>query len=155
MRRLSWNVRVVLGLIILVIIAAVVFVIYYNVTRTRLDKPMEVNKYPDAQLVFEEKLLDGSDRLYYEIDSDDVGGVDGLAQRVEKFYRDEEYTCRALYDNSVYVYSTCLLEKTNFLGFDRFNRIMIVPLRDENNNLTGDVGIDVRRSWGSNGGIGN
>ncbi len=155
MRRLSWNVRVVLGLIILAIIAVVVFVIYYNVTRARLDKPMEVKAYPNAEKVFEETLLEGNDRLYYEVQAEDVAGVEALAREIENFYRDEDYTCRSLHDNSVYVYSTCLLEKTNFLGFDRFNRIRIVPLRDESSNLTGKVGIEISRNWGSNGGIGN
>ncbi|MBZ0310812.1 MAG: hypothetical protein K8I82_32435, partial [Anaerolineae bacterium] len=98
MRRLSWNVRVVLGLIILAIIAVVILVIYYNVTRARLDKPMEVKGYPNAEKVFEQKLLEGNDRIYYEITAEDVTGVEALAQQVEEFYQDEEYTCRALHD---------------------------------------------------------
>lgn len=154
MRRLSWNIRIVLGLMIFIVIALVIFVIYYNVARSTLDKAMDVEKYPGAALIFEESVYDGTDRLYYEFSGDSAAVMDN-AQRVEKFYADKDYTCRALFDNAEYVYSTCLLEKSHFLGFDRFNRIRIVPLRDENNAVTGIVGIEVTRNWGSNGGIGN
>lgn len=154
MGRLSWNVRLVLGIVGIIIIGAIVLIIYYNLSRIRLDKPMDVEKYPDANLVYEDSPFDGADRQYYEVKGD-VNTVNEIAQKVERFYADEDYTCRALYDNAEYVYSTCLLEKTNFWGFDRFNRILIVPIRDGNDTLTGSIGIDINRSWGAGGGLGN
>ncbi|HLA44483.1 MAG TPA: hypothetical protein VJZ27_13655, partial [Aggregatilineales bacterium] len=89
MRGLSWNLRIVLGLALLVILAAIVFFIYYTVVRLDRDGPIDVDTYPNASVVNEESIGEDGDHIQYVSNAPDVspGGVTQHALDIEKFYR--------------------------------------------------------------------
>lgn len=171
MRGLSWNLRIVLGLVGLVIIFGIGFAIFYNVIRSTRNKPLEVDTYPGVQLVVEEKLNDNNDHFYY-VGTTDPANAQQYATDVAKFYRDKGYECRILsgnfYENAVliengYVRTACLLDRSHPVGVNQSVEITIqlerTPLTYLDNDpqkqitgggeITGKVIIDVRRSWGT------
>lgn len=169
MRKLSWNLRIVLGLFALVIILIILFGIYYNIVRASHNKAPEVEAYPGATLVSQEKR-DGWDHHQYLSKSD--------ALAIEGFYRERDFTCRQLYGDiyengirkeNVYLHSSCLLDRSHALGFHQSAQLIIQPQRTpyqyrDNNpaneivgggELTGDVVIDIQRQWGNDGLVGD
>src|SRR5688572_28164840 len=116
---MSWNIRILLGLIGLLIVAAIIFGIYYTVVRLQYDGPVEVETYPGAAKTVEETVSPGFDHLQFTTST-----ADPIA--VEQFYRDEGYICRFgtgdVYElgtlvEDVYIRSDCLLDRTHPLGF--------------------------------------
>lgn len=163
---LSWNLRIVIGLVALTIAAVVCGVIYYTVIRVSKDAPIEFETFPGAQLYLEEQLGEGSDHFYY------ISTADPLS--IESFYREREFNCitqygtvyeNAVRNDSAYIQSTCLLDRSHALGFRQFTRLIIQPARTpivylDNNpsnqivgggELTGEVVIDIQRQWGNDG----
>lgn len=166
---MSWNLRIVLGLLVLVVILLVVGVVYYNIVRVSKDQALPFDPYPGSQLRLEEKLSAGSDHFYY------ISTDDPLA--IESFYRSRDFECQTLYGDvfenavrqeGVYIQSTCLLDRSHPLGFSQFTRLTIQPIRaplqylDDNpqnqiiggGTLTGEVIIDIQRQWGNDGLLG-
>ena len=161
---MSWNIRILLGLVGLLILAAIIFGIYYTVVRLGYDGPIEVATYPGAAKAVEETVSPGFDHLQFTSTADPIA--------IEQFYRQEGYTCRYGEGNvfehgvlvqDVYIRSDCLLDRSHFLGFHQTVKIVIQPVRspytfpndDRNQDLTGggvltgqDV-IDVQRTWGT------
>lgn len=167
--QLSWNLRILLGVIAVMFILVIGFFIYYTIERVRHDGPIDVEPYPDAELIIEESLQDGWDRQLYNVQAD--------PQAVERFYQEDGYLCHALqglaYEDGIrndtaYLRSTCLLDRSHSLGFRQEVTIIIQPERTpyvhQDNNpanaiigggeLTGNTAIDVRRQWGNVGILG-
>jgi hypothetical protein len=157
MRDLSWNVRLVLGMLLLAILFIVAFFIYYTLVRLDRDKALEFETYPGAQLIVEETLTEGYDHFYFT--STDP------ATEIEDFYAKQGYQCTRhtvdLYEDTVfkenaYYQSNCFLDRSHSLGFTQFNAIIIQPQRTPwqdppsagGGALTGLVVIDIQRQWG-------
>jgi len=170
MSKLSWNLRILLGIITLIIVLIIFFFIYYTIVRLDRNQAIEIEAYPGAQLVNAEELQNGRDHLQYTSNGADPAAIEG-------FYRERGYTCRTQYgtvyvrgitENNVYVRSTCLLDRSHSLGFKQSVTLRIQPERTayqyENNDpagrvvgggeLTGWVVIDFIREWGNVGILG-
>lgn len=169
-KNLSWNLRILLGIVALVIVAILGFVAYYNILRLSLDEPPEVDVYPNSELLFESTVREGWEQARYVVDSDDP-----LA--IERFYQEQGFECRTLsgdlYPNgrleaNVYIRSACLLDRSHSLGFRQTVQLDIQPIRtpyvyenDDPTNLiigggelTGEVVMDFQFLWGNDGLLG-
>jgi hypothetical protein len=131
MKKLSWNLRLVLGLLGLVLLAIILFVVYYNVVRFNRSGALSFEAYPGAQLASYQELGQGADQSFYVLQSNDPIAV-------ERFYVEEGFTCRTLRGKVLisdgveqYIQSSCLLDRSHPLGFEQSIQITIQPERTE------------------------
>jgi|GEM_PF-6108720 len=141
MANLSWNLRLVIGVVLLVIIASVLFFVYYNIQANNRNEPLSLELYDGMTLLNSEALRDGEQRDYYV--------VTGVAPfDIEKFYQDRDFDCTSLFNAAgEYLRSTCLLERTH-LGFWQVASLTIQP--DEEGNVV----LVARLSWNDSGFLG-
>lgn len=170
MKNLSWNLRIVLGAVVLVVLVAIGFFLYYTYIRLDRDGPIDVENPPDAELLNEENI-DGFNRRYYVLSSSPEL-VEREARDIEDFYRDEEFTCvdyqGLVYEDRVrvegaYIQSICSYDRSHTFGFEQTVRVIIQPERTEltfagggttgeitgGGELTGNVIVVIERTWGS------
>lgn len=167
MKNLSWNLRIVLGLVILSIIFVIGFGISYSVTSNQYSKALELDVYPGTTLSGQVDLLSGQDRLLYVnmVETVDYDTVVARSRDIQRFYEERDYECtvgtghinvNGQQERNLYIYSRCLLDRSHDFGFQQFNTLIIQPQRLEGSNeLTGQILIDVQRQWNNSGFLGS
>lgn len=160
MNNLGWASRIVLGVIALIVLVVIGAGVYYMVVRSQRSGPLEVEQYPGTETLIDNEVQDGLSHQRYA-GTTEIGNVAAYAQQIEKFYRDQGFTCVTQTGETVengtavdntYLQSTCLMDRSHPFGFDQSVRMIIQPERttpDQGGALTGRVVIDVQRTWGS------
>lgn len=133
--------------VLLLVAGAIAFTLY----RDSKDRPIDVERYPGAELVQEESGQE-EDHLYY------LSG--DTPEAVEAFYQDEydDLSCERQYQvvqgtqgsaaqREGYLYTRCWIDHS-WLDMTQYAVITIFPERDDADNPTGKTVIDIRRVWG-------
>ena len=177
MRNLSWNIRILIGILVLAIVLVIGIAVFYNVVRAGYTNPMGVEIYPSAELMFDGTPDNGVQQQVYAVQGDGTQDIPTVAQDIQSFYEDEGFECSAqygtIYENAVrledaYLQSNCFKERSHTFGFTQFSRITIQPERrpyqyldgnPENQitgggDLTGLIAIEIMREWDSSGILG-
>lgn len=139
------TVRIMLMLAIVVTVVVVVGVVAYLLFRSSRGEPIDVGVYPGSTLVAEEVIYDGYDHYQY-LSTDPV-------IEIEAFFDDQDdMDCERQYDYNQdpaeHLFTTCLIDRSAS-DMTQFTKVIIQPVRDDENALTGQVLIDVQRQWES------
>lgn len=141
--------RIALGLLAVVIVAAIGAAAVYTYARWSRSQPPDVARYPGAQEVAAEMLAVGRDRRQYAV-------VAAVAE-VEAFYEgQDDMACSrqfAAQEDGAggegagrHVATHCLLDRS-LLGFTQYATVVIRPTYDPAQEPSGEVVIDVQRYW--------
>lgn len=147
----SWVIRGTLGLFLIIGVAALIFGFAYMDARNNRNQPIEIRHYPGLQLISEEALSDTQRTQRYE--GVFSGISDSLIADMEAFYLDQMDSCIRLSDQpepTPEQFHTVVCQKDRshtWLGFTQFTRLEILPVRDTNRVLTGDVIVLVNDQW--------
>jgi hypothetical protein len=139
----------VVAVVVVLVVAAMIAVYLYRSSR---NKPLEVAIYPGATLVNSETVYRGFDHQQYT-SSDPF-------DKIEQFYAArKDITCEPQYSvveqvpgqtaprKEGHIFTRCQIDHSGW-GMTQYTTIVIQPVYDENQNLTGQVTIDVQRHWG-------
>ncbi len=161
MKNLSWNLRIMLGLVGVAILVAIGFFAWYTFVRLDRDGPLDYDTYPNAELMNEDELPGQVLRRY---------AVPDAPENVQRYYTEREFECTATFGDvqegdtlreDVFVRATCLRDRSHPLGFEQTLRLSIQPERapliyQDNNPQNSVIGggeptgrtiIDVRATW--------
>ena len=147
----SGVVRLALVVTAVVVVAVVVGALALYSYRSSRDKPLNVAVYPGAQLVASEVRYDGFDHQQY-VTTDPF-------EKIEQFYvAQDDMDCEPQYATvedrpgqeplkEGHVFTRCQIDHSGW-GITQFTTVLIQPVIDENQTPTGEVLIDVQRTWG-------
>ncbi|MFP4321524.1 MAG: hypothetical protein ACLFTK_03645 [Anaerolineales bacterium] len=143
MKNLSWNLRIAIGGVVLIILSVGGFFAWYSVSQGAYDGPAEYTPYPNVEPIAAEET---EGRTFYRFIAPDDH------QAVQAFFAEQGFECQAFNGNvqegptirqNVFVRATCLLERIHPLGFQQTVQVSIQPERTaleyENNNPQGAI----------------
>jgi len=167
-----WNIRPILVLFGIIIIAALFGAIYYNIVRLDRDRPIQVENYPNGLILVEEAPDANRDRVLYVVRVSNLATIEREATRMTEFYVDQGFECvdgratiyvEALRTENAYINTTCFIDRSHPLGFTQYARVLIQPERaayqyednDPNRAIigggshTGQIFVELVREWSS------
>lgn len=148
----STMVRLALAIAVIGVVLVVVGVIAFFSYRANRNKPLEVDVYPGATLVNDERLYDGFDHQQY-VSTDSFDEIEAFYDRqddmdCERQYRVVEERPEQEPLKEDVLYTRCQIDHSG-LGMTQYTSIVIQPVFDDGQNPTGQIMIDVQRHWGS------
>lgn len=144
----SWYVRIGFGVIGLVALVIVVVFVAYQQAKSDHSQPLEINHYPDMQLISEVQPQPGQSQQYYQLQFDSIGSAQDALEDIEAYYQREMDDCSRLAQTPDDSFHTIVCEKdssSDRFGFTQLARLRIQAVDGQDG--AGYVVVEVNNFW--------
>ncbi len=138
---------VVMVVVALLVVGVLAWLYLYRQSR---NKPLEVEIYPNAQMITQETVYEGLDHRQFVTDAP-FADVEAFYGAQEGIICEPQYTMVQERDGTTYreghLSTTCRIDRSGF-GVSQYAIITVQPILDDDGNPTDQVMIDITRHWG-------